>query len=99
MFGDHFAPAVAVFAPVYWVWSSPSVLLLGQTLFLAAAAIPLFLLAQPRIGTVAAWSIAAAYLLYPGVHFVNLFQFHEIALLPLPLMCALLSIAAGAGVR
>ena len=95
MLGDHFAPAVALFAPIYWVWPDARVLLLGQTLALALAALPLYAFARRRLGTAAALGVVAAYLLHPALHFVNLYQFHEIALLPLPLTLALLAVERG----
>jgi uncharacterized membrane protein len=95
MLGDHFSPIVAVFAPLYWLRATPSWLLLGQTAALAVAALPLYAFARPRLGARAATAVAAAYLAYPALHFVNLFQFHEIALIVLPLSCALLAIDRG----
>src|SRR5205085_1338905 len=81
MLGDHFSPIVAVFVPLYWLRSTPNWLLLGQTAALGAAALPLYAFARPRLGTVGALALAGAYLAYPALHFVNLFQFHEIALI------------------
>ncbi len=95
MLGDHFSPAVAIFAPIYWVWSSAEVLLIGQTVLLALMAIPLFQFARTRVGNLPALLIAGAYLVYPALHYVNLFQFHEIAMLPFPLAVALLAVERG----
>lgn len=92
MLGDHFSPAVALFAPIYWISPSPNVLLVGQSLLLALAAIPLYLFARQQLGATPALLVAGAYLVYPALHYVNLFQFHEITLLPLPLAVALLAI-------
>ncbi|HVC32927.1 MAG TPA: DUF2079 domain-containing protein [Chloroflexota bacterium] len=95
MLGDHFSPGVAVFAPFYVVWPNPAVLLIGQSLLLALAAVPLYAFARQHLGSIAALLVAAAYLVYPALHFVNLFQFHEIALLPLPLAFALIAVENG----
>jgi uncharacterized membrane protein len=92
MLGDHFSPVVALFAPLYWIWSSANVLLVGQTVALALAALPLYAFARRELGTVAAAMVVGAYLVYPALHFVNLFQFHEITLLALPLSVALLAV-------
>ena len=35
--GDHFHPIIAVFAPLYWIWDSPYVLLIVQTALIAAS--------------------------------------------------------------
>jgi uncharacterized membrane protein len=95
MLGDHFSPIVAIFTPIYWVWPDARVLLIGQSLALGLVAVPLFLAARPTLGGVGALLVGAAYLVYPAIHFVNLFQFHEIALLPLPLSFALLAVERG----
>jgi uncharacterized membrane protein len=95
MLGDHFSPVVALFAPIYWVWPDARVLLIGQSLLLGLAAVPLFFAARRCLGSVAALLVGCAYLVYPALHFVNLFQFHEIALLPLPLSVSLLAVERG----
>jgi uncharacterized membrane protein len=95
MLGDHFSPAVALFVPFYWVWPSANVLLVGQSVLLALAAIPLYLFARKQLGAIPALLVAGAYLVYPALHYVNLFQFHEITMLPLPLAVALLAIEQG----
>lgn len=92
MLGDHFSPIVALFVPLYWLRATPSWLLLGQTAALAAPALPLYAFARCRLGQCGALTVSAAYLSYPALHFVNLFQFHEIALVVLPLALALLAI-------
>jgi uncharacterized membrane protein len=111
LLGDHFTPAIAIFVPIYWLVPTPNVLLIGQTVLLAAAAIPLFLWVlgegrgpapntqhptpNPLVATLVATLVAAAYLVYPPLHYVNLYQFHEIAMLPLPLATALLALERG----
>ncbi|MGH2461841.1 MAG: DUF2079 domain-containing protein [Chloroflexota bacterium] len=95
MLGDHFSPAVAIFAPIYRVWPNAEVLLIGQTLLLGLMAVPLFLFARDRLGAIAGLAVAGAYLVYPALHYVNLFQFHEIAMLPFPLALALLAVEHG----
>ncbi len=92
MLGDHFSPIVAIFVPVYWFVANPDILLVGQTLALALAAFPLYAFARRRIGVLGASLLVVAYLVYPALHYVNLFQFHEIALLPLPLALALFAL-------
>jgi uncharacterized membrane protein len=95
MLGDHFAPAVALFAPLYWVYPNPNLLLIGQALALAGGALPVFAFARCRLGSVAAVLVAAAWLAYPALHLVALFQFHEIVLIVPPLALALLAIERG----
>lgn len=78
--GDHFALFQLYLAPLYWIWPDPRALLLAQSAGLALAAIPLGWIADLRLnsrslGTV----IVAGFLLYPALHFLNLFEYHEVA--------------------
>lgn len=75
--GTHFTPFLLFLVPFYWIIPSPYTLLWLQTLALAVAAIPLYLLARMLLGTWTGTTIALAYLLYPWLHAVNLFDFHE----------------------
>jgi uncharacterized membrane protein len=73
---------------LYWLWPDPRVLLVVQTLFLAAGAVPLYLLiygrassseqARPRL---LALLLSATYLLYLPLHYVNMAEFHPSALM------------------
>lgn len=82
--GLHVEPILFLLVPLYWLWSSPLVLLAVQTLALALAAHPLFLLAHRRLqNRWAALAIALAYLLLPATQAVNLFDFHAVSLSPL----------------
>ncbi len=80
LIGQRFSPILLAFVPMYAVWSSPIVLMVVQTLAIAFGALPLYWLARARIGRLGAWVIGLAFLLYPSVEFVNLDEFHEIAL-------------------
>jgi uncharacterized membrane protein len=75
-FGYHAALFAYVIAPFYALWPRAEALLVLQAVLIAAAAIPLFLFAERRLGSVSACVIALAYLLYPGVHGANLYDFH-----------------------
>ncbi|MFN8532239.1 MAG: DUF2079 domain-containing protein [Dehalococcoidia bacterium] len=78
--GDHFAFFQVFLAPLYWLWPDPRTLLLAQTGGLALAALPLGWIADRRLGSRAlATAIVAAYLLYPPLHYLNLFEYHEVA--------------------
>lgn len=80
-----------IFIPLsalYWLWADPCILLVVQTLCLAAGAIPLYGLVRDQTGN-ALWGalIAAAYLLYLPLHYVNMTEFHPSALM-VPLLIA-----------
>lgn len=78
--GHHFSPILLGLVPLYALWSDPRVLLVVQTFALAVAALPMYWFAREQIGSALALVLGAAYFLYPSVQYVNLFEFHEIAL-------------------
>ena len=79
--GAHVDPLLVVFAPVWWVWPSPTMLLVVQAVVLALGALPVYWLARKHL---ASERIAAlfglAYLLYPPVQWLALDEFHPVAL-------------------
>src|SRR6202521_5317324 len=89
-FSDHFSPAYLLMVPLYAAFPHPQTLLVIQTLMLALGAIPVYLLARDKFtpGFVRlAW--VAAYFLFLPLAFINLFDFHELALAIVPLGFAL----------
>lgn len=97
---DHFEPILTLFAPLYWLWPSPNVLLIVQALALGLGSLPIYLYANDRFrgwerGPLLAWVIAAAYLAYPALHNANLNDFHEVSLLPPLLGFALYGLLTG----
>ncbi len=49
LFGDHFHPVIALFAPLYWIASGPETLIAAQAALLAASIIPVFLYLRDRL--------------------------------------------------
>jgi uncharacterized membrane protein len=80
----HVDPILVLFAPVWWVWSSPAILLVVQSLAVAAGAFPVFWLARKHLESErAAAQFAFAYLLYPATlfnAFTTLSSFHPVSL-------------------
>jgi uncharacterized membrane protein len=77
LFADHSSFILLLVVPLYWLWDSPVVLLVTQTLAIGLAAIPLFLLARDLLES--AWlgvAVAAVFLLNPAVEWTNLENFH-----------------------
>jgi uncharacterized membrane protein len=84
---------------LYVLWADPRVLLIVQTLFLAAGALPLFkIVAEHDLGgaqspdqraqaRLLAVLLSAAYLLYLPLHYINMADFHPSALM-VPLLIA-----------
>jgi uncharacterized membrane protein len=87
--GAHVDPILAAFAPLWWLWPSPTMLLVVQVVVLALGALPAFWLARKhlhseRLGTL----FALVYLLYAPVQWLALDEFHPVAL-----ACPLLAFA------
>jgi len=80
-FGDHFAPIFYLLTPLSILLRDARALLIVQTLLLASGVAPVYLLARSKLASATlAVALAAAYLLFPALHGVNTFDFHEIAL-------------------
>jgi len=82
--GSHVDPLLVVFVPIFWISSSPLILLVAQALAVASGALPVFWLARKHLGSPrAAAHFAFAYLLYPATQF-NAFTpgdgFHPVSL-------------------
>ncbi|MDO8560141.1 MAG: DUF2079 domain-containing protein [bacterium] len=75
----HFSPFLFLLVPWYALWPGPAVLLALQALALGSAVIPLYRLASRWTGKTPAHVICGVYLLYPPLHWLNLFDFHEVA--------------------
>jgi uncharacterized membrane protein len=85
-FGDHFAPILFLFVPLYAIWASPLVLILGQALALAIGAWFVHQIARRHLPR-GAWGFALVYALHPTVLHVAMFDFHPIVLM-IPLSLA-----------
>ncbi|OPZ59458.1 MAG: hypothetical protein BWY87_00992 [Deltaproteobacteria bacterium ADurb.Bin510] len=80
-FGEHVSPILYLLAPLYWIFDDVRSLLVFQTLALASGAIPLWWLAKKHLQNPwLALLCALAYLAYHPLVYVNLYDFHEIAL-------------------
>lgn len=77
----HVDPILALFGPLWWIWPSPDLLLVVQSLAIAAGAWPVFLLARKHLASPrAGLGFALAYLLYPATGWLTLNEFHPVAL-------------------
>lgn len=94
--GNHAAFSVYPLALLYWLYPSVHWLLAVQAICLAAAAIPVWLLAQQAgLSRSLSWAMVVAYWLYPVVFNVNLFDFHpEVMAIPV-LLTAIWAARAG----
>jgi uncharacterized membrane protein len=79
--GAHVDPILVLFAPLWWIWPSPDMLLVVQAVVVALGAYPVSLLARKHLGSGrAAVGFALAYLLYPATGWLTLNEFHPVAL-------------------
>jgi len=86
-FGNNVDPITVLFIPFYWLGAGPHFLYVSQTLWLAAGAVPIWLLGRDRFHN--GWlpmGLSAAYLLYPSTEWINFWQFRPDAMMITPLM-------------
>jgi uncharacterized membrane protein len=68
--GAHFDPFLALLVPLWWIWSSPLVLVAAQAIAVSSGALPVYWLGRKHLdhnGFAAVFAIA--YLLYPATQF------------------------------
>ena len=93
---DHFSPIYLLLVPAYALIPRPETLLVIQTLFLALGVWPIYLLARLKLEAGIERLIwALVYFLFLPVAFINLFDFHELALVVLPLGFAIYFLEKG----
>jgi uncharacterized membrane protein len=93
---DHFSPIYLLLVPAYALIPRPETLLVIQTLFLALGVWPIYLLARMKLEAGfqrLVWGLV--YFLFLPVAFINLFDFHELALVVLPLGFAIYFLEKG----
>jgi uncharacterized membrane protein len=77
----HVDPILVLFAPLWWIWPSPDLLLVTQALVVATGAWPVFFLARKHLASArAGLGFALAYLIYPATGWLTLNEFHPVAL-------------------
>ncbi|OGY41458.1 MAG: hypothetical protein A2Y82_00915 [Candidatus Buchananbacteria bacterium RBG_13_36_9] len=80
--GDHLELLILLLVPFYSLFKSPLTLLFLQTIFLAGAAIPLFLLAKKFLQPSQILLVLIFYLFNPVAWNINLYEFHLLAFAP-----------------
>ena len=79
--GAHVDPILALFAPLWWIWSSPNMLLVVQAVGVGLGAIPVYWLARKHLRSArAGLGFALVYLAYPATGWLTLNEFHPVAL-------------------
>jgi uncharacterized membrane protein len=68
--GLHADPFLALFAPLWWIWPSPLLLLVVQAVAVASGALPVYWLAREHLGSERAGAhFAFIYLLFPATQY------------------------------
>ena len=95
LLGDHFSPIFLALMPFYYAFPHPETLLVLQTFALALGAWPVYMLAKLKSppGYALAW--VAVYFLFVPLAYINLYDFHEVALAVAPLGFALYFLEKG----
>jgi uncharacterized membrane protein len=78
--GNHMTLILFLIAPFYAIFPSPLLLLHIQTAVLAMGALGIYLLARKELSEKWATCLAIAYLVYPPLIYMNLYEFHPVAL-------------------
>jgi uncharacterized membrane protein len=82
LLADHWSPILAVLAPFYWIHDGPATLLVAQGVLFALAIPPLWAYTRRRLGPSAAYFVCVAYALSLPVMSAVVFDFHEVAFVP-----------------
>jgi uncharacterized membrane protein len=82
LLADHWSPILAVLAPLYWIHDGPGTLLVAQGVLFALAIPPLWAYTRRRLGSPAAYFVCVAYALSLPVMSAVVFDFHEVAFVP-----------------
>lgn len=78
-FEGHFAPAIAVAVPLFWLWDDVRIMLLFQAGVLGLAGMPIYALFREQ-GEWLALAVLVAFYLNPWLHRANLQDFHTMLL-------------------
>lgn len=78
--GDHWNPAIAVFAPFYRLFPTPVTLLVGQAVVIALAVVPITRAGIRHLGRWSGVAVGLAFGMSYGVQAAVNFDFHEVSL-------------------
>ncbi len=83
LLADHWSPMLALLAPLYWIHDSPATLLVAQGVLFALAIPPLWVYTRRRLDSeAAAYFVCGAYALSLPIMAAVVFDFHEVAFVP-----------------
>ncbi len=76
---NHFSPALALYAPLFWIWPNVRLLFIAQSILMAGAGFLIYRFMRddhPWLGL----AVYAAYLMHPSLHQVTLVEFRRLTL-------------------
>jgi len=76
---SHFSPALALYAPLFWIWPDVRLLFVAQAILMAGAGFLIYRFMRddhPWLGL----AVYAAYLMHPSLHQVTLVEFRRLTL-------------------
>jgi uncharacterized membrane protein len=82
LLADHWSPILALLAPLYWIHDDPTTLLVAQGVLFALAIPPLWVYTRRKLSAGAAYFVCVAYALSLPVMAAVIFDFHEVAFVP-----------------
>lgn len=93
----HFDPILILLSPIYRIRPGAQTLLVLQTVWIAAGALPLYLLVVRKLNSHwAGFALVLSYLAHPGIQGANLYDFHSLSLAIPLLLTAVLLLEIGA---
>lgn len=92
----HFDAILVLLSPLYYIYPRAELLLVLQSIWCGAGVIPAYLLGRHHLGwRWAGMTIAITWALYPALHGANLYEFHSLTLLAMPMMWMLYLLTTG----
>lgn len=92
----HFDPLLVLLSPLYLLYPHAELLLVLQSFWMGAGVVPVYLLAQHKLGRRApAVALAAMFALYPALQGANMYEFHSLSLLSTILLWLLYFLETG----
>ncbi|MGD8318782.1 MAG: DUF2079 domain-containing protein, partial [Myxococcales bacterium] len=92
----HFDAILALLSPLYYIYPHAELLLVLQAIWCGSGVIPAYLLGRDHLGSRwAGMTMALAWALYPALHGANLYEFHSLTLLAMPMMWMLYLLTTG----
>lgn len=92
----HFDPILVLLSPLYLIAPRAETILILQAVWCALGVVPAYLLGKEHVGSIGAGlALAAAWIAYPALHGANLYEFHSLTLLAMPMLWAMYFLTTG----